>query len=57
MGTCGCLWGSPSRHKPSFLAEPVRICENEMLPLLVGGDFNIIRRKEEKNNENFHARW
>jgi hypothetical protein len=24
---------------------------------LVGGDFNIIRRKEEKNNENFHARW
>jgi hypothetical protein len=45
------------RHKPSFLAELVRICENEMLPLLVGGDFNIIRRKEEKNNENFHARW
>jgi exonuclease III len=45
------------RHKSSFLAELVRICENETLPLLVGGDFNIIRRKEEKNNENFHARW
>jgi endonuclease/exonuclease/phosphatase family metal-dependent hydrolase len=45
------------RYKPSFLAELVRICENETLPLLVGGDFNIIRRKEEKNNENFHARW
>jgi exonuclease III len=45
------------RYKPSFLDEPVRICENETLPLLVGGDFNIIRRKEEKNNENFHARW
>jgi hypothetical protein len=25
--------------------------------MLVGGDFNIIRRKEEKNNENFNARW
>jgi hypothetical protein len=24
------------RHKPSFLAELVRICENEMLPLMVG---------------------
>jgi hypothetical protein len=24
------------RHKPSFLAEMVRICENEMLPLMVG---------------------
>jgi hypothetical protein len=24
---------------------------------MVGGDFNIIRRKEEKNNDNFYARW
>jgi hypothetical protein len=23
----------------------------------VGGDFNIIRRKEEKNNDNFNTRW
>jgi hypothetical protein len=45
------------RHKPSFLAELVRVCENETLPLMVGGDFNIIRRQEEKNNENFYARW
>jgi hypothetical protein len=45
------------RHKPSFLAELVRVCENETLPLMVGGDFNIIRRQEEKNNDNFYARW
>jgi exonuclease III len=45
------------RHKPAFLAELVRICENETLPLMVGGDFNIIRRKEDKNNDNFYARW
>jgi exonuclease III len=44
-------------HKPEFLAELVRICEEENLPILVGGDFNIIRRKEEKNNDNFNSRW
>jgi hypothetical protein len=25
--------------------------------MLVGGDFNIIRRQEEKNNENYNDRW
>jgi exonuclease III len=44
-------------QKPEFLAELVRICEDEPLPMIVGGDFNIIRRKEEKNNENLNARW
>jgi hypothetical protein len=28
-------------HKADFLAELVRLCENESLPMLVGGDFNI----------------
>ena len=42
--------------KPDFLADLVRICGNEQLPLLVGGDFNIIRRKEDKNNANFDGR-
>ena len=27
------------------------------VPCLVGGDFNIIRRQDEKNNENFNRRW
>ena len=44
-------------QKPDFLAELVRICENETRPMLVGGDFNVIRRQEEKNNSNFNARW
>jgi hypothetical protein len=43
--------------KPDFLAELVRICESDNLPMLVGGDFNIIRRQGEKNNHNFNARW
>ena len=43
--------------KPEFLADLVRICGSEQLPILVGGDFNIIRRREEKNNDNFDGRW
>ena len=35
-------------HKHEFLAELVRLCENETLPLLVGGDFNILRKKKKK---------
>jgi hypothetical protein len=44
-------------QKGEFLAELVRMCEDVSLSLLVGGDFNIIRRQEEKNNNNFNARW
>ena len=40
-------------HKDSFLAEFVNTCSSETLPLLVGGDFNIIRSPEEKNNDRF----
>jgi hypothetical protein len=43
-------------NKPHFLAELVRICESESRPMLVGRDFNIIRRQEEKNNDNFNPR-
>jgi hypothetical protein len=25
--------------------------------MLIGGDFNILRRKEDNNNENFNGRW
>ena len=35
-------------HKPKFLSELVCMCESEPLPMLVGGHFNIIRRREEK---------
>ena len=44
-------------RKPDFLAELVCICEKEELPMLVWGDFNIIRHQEEKNNDNFDAFW
>ena len=44
-------------HKSQFLSELVQLCENETLPMIVGGDFNIIRKPEEKNNDNYNPRW
>lgn len=38
--------------KMDFLADLVRLCGNEQLPILVGGNCNIVRRKDEKNNDN-----
>jgi hypothetical protein len=35
---------SQEEHKLDFLAELVRTCKNEELPMLVGGDFNINAR-------------
>ena len=29
----------------------------ETLPIIVGGDFNIIQKRDEKNNDNFDGRW
>lgn len=45
-----------TEQKPAFLADLVRICD-DTLPLVVGGDFNIIRRADEKKNDNFDGRW
>jgi hypothetical protein len=36
------------RHKQAFLAELVRICENETLPLMVGGRFQHHKEKRRK---------
>ena len=44
-------------HKQSFLTEIVQCCQNESLPFLMGGDFNIIRGPNEKNNDRYDDRW
>jgi len=44
-------------HKSLFLSELVRVCSNETLPIIMGGDFNIIRSPSEKNNANYSDRW
>jgi len=44
-------------HKSIFLLEMVRVCSKDTLPIVIGGDFNILRRPDEKNNVNFNDRW
>jgi len=44
-------------QKSNFLSEVVRICSKEALPIIIGGDFNIIRRPDEKSNGNYNDRW
>ena len=46
-----------SELKDKFLSEVVRICSKDTLPIVIGGDFNIIRGPEEKNNNNYNNKW
>jgi hypothetical protein len=43
--------------KTPFLTELVRACQQNLLPTLIGGDFNIMRNSKEKNNDRFSDRW
>jgi exonuclease III len=44
-------------QKSNFLSEVVRVCSKEASPIIIGGDFNIIRRPDEKSNGNYNDRW
>nr|AAR01724.1 hypothetical protein [Oryza sativa Japonica Group] len=46
-----------NENKDKFLAELVNMCSRETLPILIGGDFNILRSPNEKSNSNFDDRW
>lgn len=46
-----------AEFKEAFLIELVQTCAKETLPILVGGDFNIIRNPQEKNNDRYDNRW
>jgi len=43
--------------KSAFLSELVRTCQQNPMPTLIGGDFNIMRHSKEKNKVNFNPRW
>lgn len=43
--------------KEIFLTELVHACSKENAPILLGGDFNIIRKPSEKNNDKYENRW
>ena len=57
MGASGCVWSCTARIQGKVFVELVQTCDKEKLPILVGGDFNIIRSPSEKNNNKFNARW
>jgi hypothetical protein len=40
-----------------FLTELVHMCSHEQFPILIGGDFNMLRNPSEKNNDNYDHRW
>jgi hypothetical protein len=44
-------------QKSHFLSEVVRVCSKEAVPIVIGGDINIIRRPHEKTNDNYNDRW
>jgi exonuclease III len=43
--------------KEAFLAELGAVCSNQRNPMLIGGDFNILRFSFEKNKETRRNRW
>jgi hypothetical protein len=40
-----------NENKARFLSELVRMCSKEIIPIIIGGDFTIIRGRKERNNE------
>jgi hypothetical protein len=44
-------------HKERFLAELVHMCSHVSLPVLIRGDFNLLRYPRDKNKDNFDRRW
>jgi hypothetical protein len=44
------------KNKYEFLAELVRTCEFETIPILLAGDFNNLRKSEDKSYNNFNPR-
>jgi endonuclease/exonuclease/phosphatase family metal-dependent hydrolase len=51
------LYGAAQQqYKEAFQTELVKLCTKETLPILIGGDFNIICGLHEKNSANFSDR-
>jgi hypothetical protein len=44
-------------QKMDFITELHDIMDNNSLPILFGGDFNLVRNAKEKSNANVNAQW
>ena len=45
------------QNKQAFFVELANTCSKESLPYLIGGDFNIMRRPEDKSSGMFDFKW
>lgn len=54
IGSSHNIWAGSDEKREQFLIELSHICANRKAPMLIGGDFNIVRFSEEKNR-NFHV--
>ncbi|XP_020182182.1 uncharacterized protein [Aegilops tauschii subsp. strangulata] len=52
------VYGPADHHRsPTFLAELQQKVTASLLPVVVGGDFNLIRSPDEKNNDRINLPW
>lgn len=53
-----CVYGpAQDDGKEDFLQELAVVCSNQSLPLMIGGDFNIMRFSTEKNKNLKNSKW
>jgi exonuclease III len=45
------------QNKGAFLAELANTCSRETLPFIIDGDFNIMRKPEDKRSGDFDNKW
>jgi hypothetical protein len=45
------------QNKGAFLAELTNTCSKETLPFLIGWNFNIMRKLEDKSSGDFDNKW
>jgi hypothetical protein len=44
-------------HKPAFLRELVNLAKDNLHPIIIGGDFNLLRYPQEKSKGRFDTHW
>ena len=45
-------------RKNAYLAELSRVYQsNSSMPMMIGGDFNVMRKSDEKNQTHWHCHW
>jgi exonuclease III len=54
---CSIYGPTQLQNKGAFLVELANTCSKENLPYLIGGDFNIMRKLEDKSSGDFDHKW